>query len=153
MALVFCPECGTQVSDKALACIKCAYPIGNINQINVGQPQQYSQQYQSQFNSSNNSMPISNIKQLGLDYYYELEFEAIHKSNESYKGNWNWYAFLFSWIWLFYKGCWQIGLIIFIINLLLFWTIVVPIILALIIGNRGTWFYYNVTVKNKQMPN
>lgn len=27
MALIKCPECGTEVSDKAVACPKCAYPI------------------------------------------------------------------------------------------------------------------------------
>lgn len=27
MALIECPECTTQVSDKAAACPKCAYPI------------------------------------------------------------------------------------------------------------------------------
>ena len=30
MALVYCPECGTQVSDQAQACIKCSYPIGKL---------------------------------------------------------------------------------------------------------------------------
>ena len=29
MALVKCPECKTQVSDKADKCPKCAYPINN----------------------------------------------------------------------------------------------------------------------------
>lgn len=27
MALIKCPECGTEVSDKAATCPKCAYPI------------------------------------------------------------------------------------------------------------------------------
>jgi len=27
MALINCPECGTEVSDKAEKCPKCAYPI------------------------------------------------------------------------------------------------------------------------------
>ena len=30
MALIKCPECGTEVSDKAIACPKCAYPIAEI---------------------------------------------------------------------------------------------------------------------------
>ncbi len=29
MALINCPECGTEISDKATTCIKCGYPIGN----------------------------------------------------------------------------------------------------------------------------
>ncbi|MFV8366205.1 zinc-ribbon domain-containing protein [Flavobacterium sp. XS1P27] len=27
MALIYCPECGTQVSEHAEYCVKCAYPI------------------------------------------------------------------------------------------------------------------------------
>ena len=27
MAFIFCPECGTQVSEHAQNCVKCAYPI------------------------------------------------------------------------------------------------------------------------------
>lgn len=29
MALMKCPECGLQVSDKALACPHCGYPLDN----------------------------------------------------------------------------------------------------------------------------
>ena len=31
MALIKCPECGTEVSDKAAACPKCAYPINPVS--------------------------------------------------------------------------------------------------------------------------
>lgn len=30
MALIKCPECGNEVSDKAASCPKCGYPIQNI---------------------------------------------------------------------------------------------------------------------------
>ena len=30
MALIKCPECGTEVSDKAVACPRCAYPISEM---------------------------------------------------------------------------------------------------------------------------
>jgi len=36
MALIKCPECGTEVSDKAEKCPKCAYPLkleNNISQV------------------------------------------------------------------------------------------------------------------------
>jgi hypothetical protein len=33
MALITCPECGTQVSDKAERCPKCAYPINPVTPI------------------------------------------------------------------------------------------------------------------------
>lgn len=32
MALIKCPECGKEVSDKASACINCGYPIQDTNQ-------------------------------------------------------------------------------------------------------------------------
>ena len=33
MALIVCPECGRQVSNKAVACPQCGYPISEIGQI------------------------------------------------------------------------------------------------------------------------
>jgi hypothetical protein len=45
MALIYCPECGTQVSEHAVHCIKCAYPIsslkGKINQQDYNASQYY----------------------------------------------------------------------------------------------------------------
>jgi predicted amidophosphoribosyltransferase len=35
MALIKCPECGTQVSDKAEKCLKCAYPISDKNPLTI----------------------------------------------------------------------------------------------------------------------
>ncbi len=34
MALINCPECGKEISDKALSCPKCGYPIANILETN-----------------------------------------------------------------------------------------------------------------------
>lgn len=39
MALIFCPECGNQVSEKAVQCNKCSYPINKIN-VQGNEPQQ-----------------------------------------------------------------------------------------------------------------
>lgn len=33
MALIQCPECSTQISDKASACIKCGAPIAATTQV------------------------------------------------------------------------------------------------------------------------
>lgn len=30
MALINCPDCGTQVSDRAAACVKCGAPIADV---------------------------------------------------------------------------------------------------------------------------
>ena len=31
MALIKCPECGKEISDKAKACIHCGYPLENVD--------------------------------------------------------------------------------------------------------------------------
>jgi len=36
MALISCPECGRQVSDKASACPQCACPLGAVSVGGVG---------------------------------------------------------------------------------------------------------------------
>jgi hypothetical protein len=107
MALIFCPECGTQVSEKAQSCPKCAYPI---SQLSLGKASGHGTQQTNQ-----NDISIK-IKNLGLDYYYQQIFEEIHKSNGSYKGGWNWYAFFFSWIWLLFKGAYAWAITIFVGN-------------------------------------
>ncbi len=35
MALIKCPECGKDISDKAIQCIHCGYPLSEINNKNV----------------------------------------------------------------------------------------------------------------------
>ena len=37
MAMIKCPECGREVSDKAAACPHCAYPIGKQAEMNSGE--------------------------------------------------------------------------------------------------------------------
>ncbi|MBK9983301.1 MAG: DUF2628 domain-containing protein [Saprospiraceae bacterium] len=46
-----------------------------------------------------------------IDKYYQDQFTLIQNSNGSYKGKWNWWAFFFTWIWCFTKGCWLFGII------------------------------------------
>lgn len=33
MALIICPECGKEISDKAKACIHCGFPLDSINDL------------------------------------------------------------------------------------------------------------------------
>ena len=55
MSLIFCPECGRQISDKAEACPNCGYPVHKLyTKANIGpqpsaaQPTDFQQQSQSQ---------------------------------------------------------------------------------------------------------
>lgn len=102
--------------------------------------------------------PIDQISPIDLssyDSYYQNEFRKIIESNETYKGKWNWFAFLFSWIWLFTKGIWGYALIILGTLILTFGSqiyIFLGLGWAIIMGLRGTWLMYNVKIKQKQMP-
>jgi hypothetical protein len=107
--------------------------------------------------TQNQSLELS-----GLDAYYQEEFRKIHESNETYKGRWNWWAFFFTGIWCLLKGCWVLAIIIFLTYSILqfryqisehvFIGLGIPALFwSLIMGWRGTWFYYNAKVKKKQL--
>ena len=40
MALITCPECGKQISDKALSCPNCGLPLSQDTQIGVSENKQ-----------------------------------------------------------------------------------------------------------------
>lgn len=111
-------------------------------------------------NSSQGTIPppieqTPSIDLSSYDTYYQTEFRKIIESNETYKGKWNWFAFLFSWIWLFTKGAWGMALIILGTIILTFGSKIYPFLMilwAIQCGRRGTWIYYHVKIKNKQMP-
>ncbi|HEY8688546.1 MAG TPA: GYF domain-containing protein [Chitinophagaceae bacterium] len=130
------------------------YPQQNNGYPQPGYPQPNISQ--STFNSQANTAS-PNALNFVTDNYYRAEFEKIISSNESYKGKWNWWAFFFSWVWCFTKGLWQYALLVLIP------TFVLPYFLPFIVGNlialaaaiffgtRGTWLYYNLKMKNKQL--
>jgi len=104
------------------------------------------------------------ITSLVSDPYYQEEFQKIQDSSETYKGKWNWWAFFFTGLWAISKGCWVLFIIIVLTSSLLQYRLFnindyayVTIgfsstIWALIMGWRGTWFYYVLKVKKKQPP-
>jgi hypothetical protein len=85
----------------------------------------------------------------GLTPYYQEEFRKIHESNESYKGKWNWAAFLFGAIWALTKGLWTSALTALIV------TVVTGglggIVYWFVFGTRGNYIYYTNHVKKKQL--
>jgi len=107
---------------------------------------------------------ITPIDLTGLDKYYQDEFTKIHESNGVYKGKWNWWAFFFTWIWCFLKGCWLIGLLSMLTISILIYKIPLAygiylgfgastgIIWMLLLGWRGTMIYYYVKIHKRQFP-
>jgi len=152
MALINCPECSTQVSDQAIACNKCGYPINKPTTQN-----------------STVSAPV-------IDKYYEDEFhmikESAHRVDGGYGGKWNWYSWFFTWIWYFVKGCYVQG-IINVVATIIYWRAIPAIqeflygfayqhfsvgqlqlffgaVISINAGFNGTWYYYNAQVLKKQ---
>lgn len=110
---------------------------------------------------SNNLAPQSvtdrvDLNLLSIDSYYRQEFEKIISSTENYKGKWNWWAFLFGSFWCFSKGLWPLALILLLSSW--FFTYLSQglgflyiVVWSVIVGNRGTWFFYNLKIKGKHM--
>ena len=111
---------------------------------------------QSNFNGQDHAALPDRLNYIS-DLYYRVEFERIMNSNETYKGKFNWWALFFSWIWAFTKGLWQLGLLVMLVstaaNFLLPYAVsgVIGLGLAIFCGMRGTYFYYNLKMKNKQL--
>lgn len=93
--------------------------------------------------------------QLNTDFsdlhpHYQREFQKILESGESYKGSWNWTAFLCGGLWGFAKGTWLAALISIIGALLT--NGVLGVVYWFVFGFRGTYIYYCAHVKRKQIP-
>lgn len=105
-------------------------------------------------NQNSNEMSNPEIQFGGLDNYYQQEFTKIYESNEEYKGKWNWYSFLFGWIWCLTKGIWGYAICILLVLFFAKAQIAtgVGIAFTILCGWRGTWMYYNVKIKKNQFP-
>ena len=106
------------------------------------------------------------ITRFSNDPYYQKEFQKIHESHEAYKGKWNWWAFFFTGFWALSKGCYVLGLFILISSIVINMLLPMPkyplgqhvfitfggitVLWALIMGYRGTWFYFLTKVGKTQ---
>ena len=50
-------------------------------------------------------------KIVGLKSKYQEQFQKIFETNENFKGDFNWMAFLFGIIWALSKGLWLVSLV------------------------------------------
>ena len=80
MALVKCPECGKEISDKAPACIHCGLPFNN-NQYNNAEARFYAVRIcDSQFLNQKGRSVLSTIKTLNKGMYNNL-VSGLSKEN------------------------------------------------------------------------
>jgi len=140
-----CPACGAAIDLNATECKYCGEAIASMPpQYQVPQPQRV---------NTNTENAYSENKYMKL--YYQEEFNKINESNETYKGKWNWCAFLFSWIWAFTKGLWglalvNLGICILLSKLDLSW---LTLAISVLWGIKGNYWYYNLVKNKTQFPN
>ena len=129
-AMNFCQSCGAPTDINQEQCIKCMALLRSIKQV-VGNP-------------------VIKTDFSYLSGYYREEFKRIYESNETYKGSWNWSAFIFSCFWAIQKGMWLSGIICLILSVPT--AGITTIVYSFIFGARGNYIYYTAHAKEKQLP-
>lgn len=126
----FCQSCGGSTAQNQEVCVKCGMRLKTL------------------LAADHRGLPIQSDFP-GLPEYYRTEFKKIYESNESYKGKWNFAAFLFGPLWALTKGIW-LAPVICIVAAILTWGIA-GIAYWFIFGARGNYMYYSAHARQKQV--
>jgi len=153
-----CPSCGGSNDENAKECQYCGT---SLTAEEGGQEKAEEQETAKEQETENKeesrtySNPDPGSQYRYLPPYYQDEFSKIEETNEAYKGKWNWAAFFFSWIWGFTKGMWATSLIGLFLSLLFnrMHFDALNLVLSIIWGVRGNYFYYQLVKHNRQIPN
>lgn len=140
----YCQECGTKTTEKQEMCVKCGCRL----KMSVGKSKNFLENINNSVNGGNLENGEMNLDFSNLDPYYQKEFQKIYDSDETYKGKFNIWAFLFGAIWALTKGCWLSAVISLVISFITMG--IAGIIYWFIYGFRGTYMYYCAYVKDKQ---
>ena len=136
----YCQECGAETTEQQEMCVKCGCKLKTLTKNssnffeNISIDESYDGKIDPRFS--------------GLPQYYQVEFQKIMDSNETYKGKFNLWAFLLAGIWSLSKGCWLVTLVIVLLSLLTYG--IGGVLYWFILGFRGTYIYYRHYVKKKQ---
>jgi hypothetical protein len=148
--MAFCSSCGQKLDDSVKFCPSCGNRIDSAEQFNINEQISSNQQsgntnYGERINVLNENYDFSR-----LSPYYQTEFSKIRDSNETYKGKWNWAAFIFGALWALTKGLWLSAVIAIAVSLMTGGTL--SPVFWILFGIRGNYIYYNSVAKNKQLP-
>lgn len=147
----YCQECGAATTEKQELCIRCGCRLKKI----TGNPTSVMDSLNRVMGELNRTPSASDVSEAEInpDFsplppYYQRKFQRILDSNETYKGGFNIWAFLFGPIWAITKGCWLSAIVAFITSIAT--SGVGGVIWWFIYGFRGTYMYYCSYVKGKQ---
>ncbi|UPA31182.1 DUF2628 domain-containing protein [Terrisporobacter glycolicus] len=131
----FCPKCGIYFQDKS---DKISEVIIEKNNSDKGE---YYRNNKTKYNVYDDFV--------SLKPYYQIEFTKIKDSGETYKGKFNFFPFLFSWIWMLTKKMY-VGAVVYIIvvgALTNYVHGVFSLLFAILMGIRANYMYYNYYTK------
>ncbi len=119
MALIECPECHREISERAAACPGCGYPIAEASApaqmmtppvpLATQPPPPSGTTASTQANTG--GQPPGHGDDAFLSDYYKKNFAAIDAKGGQPPGPWNWAAFWITPIWYFAKGMWIKGIV------------------------------------------
>lgn len=147
MALVPCPECHQEVSDRAVSCPQCGYPIASLlSSLSVDRSD-------TQLVRGETGVAIEDS---GLPEFYRQRFEAFDSFEGRRTAFWNWAAFLLGPIWYLAKGMWLKPLVYFVVAIVAAaiepaFLFLVPTVFGIYAGQFGTFDYYRFHRHGEQM--
>ena len=137
MALLNCPECDNEVSDRAPNCPKCGLPVSEV----IGELRAEETPEQAL-----HTRPEAYADEHPVYREAFLKFDAI---GGGFVATWSWVGFFFGLFWYLYRGMFGKAAGLFIIFLLTLGIGWFPF--ALYCGIWGKWDYYLLRVKGKQL--
>lgn len=131
----FCPKCGISFQDES----------NEVSEIIIETNDNYKSEYYRNDKTKNNIYDeFANLKP-----YYQVEFTKIRDRGETYKGKFNFFPFLFSWIWMLTKKMY-IGAVVYIIvvgALTNYVHGIFSLLFGILMGFRANYMYYNYYTK------
>ena len=144
---MLCKNCGNQCDSKDKYCPKCNKPL-DIDDSKIVILDKKDDGYGEYFRDDKTSQNIYDEFD-ELKPYYQIQFTKIKDSNEVYKGKFNVFPFLFSWIWMLTKKMY-VGAVVYIIVVGLlnnYVSGIFSLIFGILMGLRGNYMYYKYYTK------
>ena len=144
---MFCKNCGFKYDKENKFCPKCGAKSDMNNKedekiiiFNPDNKSNHEEYYRNGKTGNRIYDEFANLKP-----YYQLEFTKIKDSDETYKGKFTFFPFLFSWIWMFTKKMY-VGAVVYIIVVGVLTNYIhgiFSLLFGILMGFRANYMYYN----------